>query len=97
MGTTKADIIDTVHAKLPGFTKKETASIVDATLEVMKGTLASGETVKVSGFGNFVVKQKGERAGRNPKTGEVISISPRRVLTFKVSQVLRAALNEGGQ
>ena len=94
MGTTKADIIDTVYAKLPGFTKKETASIVDATLEVIKETLASGETVKLSGFGNFVVKQKSERAGRNPRTGEALSISPRRVLTFKASPILKAELNE---
>ena len=97
MGTTKADIIDTVYAKLPGFSKKETGELVDAMIDVMKETLERGETVKVSGFGKFVVAQKSERLGRNPKTGEAISISQRRVLTFKVSTVFKAALNECGE
>ena len=96
MSTTKADIIDTVNAQLAGFTRKESAELVDTTLEVMKEALASGEPVKVSGFGKFVVREKSERVGRNPKTGEALSISQRRVLTFRVSQVLRDTLNEGG-
>ena len=96
MGTTKADIIDNVNAQLSGFTRKESAELVDTTLEVMKEALASGEPVKVSGFGKFVVREKSERVGRNPKTGEALSISQRRVLTFRVSQVLRDTLNEGG-
>jgi integration host factor subunit alpha len=66
---------------------------VETVFELIKDKLAQGEKVKISGFGNFVVKEKRSRRGRNPQTGEEISITARRVLTFKSSQVLRKALN----
>jgi integration host factor subunit alpha len=90
---TKADIIENVYVKLGGFSKKESAELVDLVFETMKETLAIGEKIKISGFGNFVVREKKERIGRNPQTGEEIKISARKVLTFKPSQVLKNALN----
>ena len=90
---TKADIIEAVYEKLAGFSKKDSADIVETVFETMKDTLGGGEKIKISGFGNFVVRQKKERVGRNPQTGEEIKISSRRVLTFKPSQVLKNALN----
>ena len=89
---TKIDIIQQVYEKL-GFSKKEAAEIVEAVFDIIKDTLADGEVVKISGFGNFVVKEKRSRRGRNPQTGEEISITARRVLTFKSSQVLRKTIN----
>jgi integration host factor subunit alpha len=91
---TKGDIIEAVYEKLGGFSKKEVSELVDMVFDVMKDTLQNGDKVKVSGFGNFVVKHKNERIGRNPKTGEEITISSRRVLTFKPSQVLKKLLND---
>ncbi|MBJ96121.1 MAG: integration host factor subunit alpha [Rickettsiales bacterium] len=90
---TKADIIESVYEKI-GFSKKEAAEAVEVVFETMKSTLASGEKIKVSGFGNFVVRGKRARVGRNPQTSEVITISERKVLTFKPSQVLKDALNQ---
>jgi integration host factor subunit alpha len=90
---TKADIVENVYEKLGGFTKKEAADMVDVVFETIKDTLADGEKLKISGFGNFVVRSKRERVGRNPQTGEEITISARRVLTFKPSQVLKNSLN----
>ena len=90
---TKADIIERVYDNLDGFSKKESAEIVETVLETIKKTLERGEKIKISGFGNFVVNQKMERIGRNPQTGEEITIAPRKVLTFKPSQVLKNALN----
>jgi integration host factor subunit alpha len=90
---TKAEIIDSVYEKVGGFSKKESAEVVEAVFETMKGTLAEGDKVKISGFGNFVVREKKQRIGRNPQTGEPIPISARRVLTFKPSQVLKNILN----
>jgi integration host factor subunit alpha len=90
---TKADIVENVYEKLGGFTKKEAADMVDVVFETIKDTLAEGEKLKISGFGNFVVRSKRERVGRNPQTGEEITISARRVLTFKPSQVLKNSLN----
>jgi integration host factor subunit alpha len=89
---TKADIIESVytHVKL---TKKESAEIVELVLETLKDTLERGEKVKISGFGNFHVREKKSRVGRNPQTGQEIEISARRVLTFRPSQVLKSALN----
>lgn len=91
---TKADIIEAVYEKLGSYSKKESADIVESVFETMKDTLGEGEKIKISGFGNFVVKQKKERPGRNPQTGDPITISARRVLTFKPSQVLKNALND---
>jgi integration host factor subunit alpha len=89
---TKADIVETIYEKI-GFSRKESAEIVDLVFDLLKETLGSGNKVKISGFGNFVVREKRSRKGRNPQTGEEIQISARRVLTFKPSQVLRKALN----
>jgi integration host factor subunit alpha len=89
---TKADIVETVYEKV-GFSRKESAEIVDLVFDLMKETLESGSKIKISGFGNFVVREKRSRKGRNPQTGEEIQISARRVLTFKPSQVLRKAIN----
>ena len=90
---TKADIIDSVHSKI-GLSKKESAEIVEAVFDTMKDILERGEKIKISGFGNFVVRDKKSRIGRNPQTGDEIEICARRVLTFRPSQVLKSALNE---
>jgi integration host factor subunit alpha len=89
---TKADIVETIYGKV-GFSRKESAEIVDLVFDLMKETLEGGEKIKISGFGNFIIREKRSRKGRNPQTGEEILISARRVLTFKPSQVLRKALN----
>jgi integration host factor subunit alpha len=89
---TKIDIIQNVCDKL-GFSKKDSAKIVESVFDVMKDHLEKGEKIKISGFGNFVVKEKKSRRGRNPQSGQEIEITARRVLTFKSSQVLRRALN----
>ena len=90
---TKAEIIESVYERVGGFSKKEAAEVVEAVFETMKEVLAEGEKIKISGFGNFVVRDKKERIGRNPQTGAPIPISARRVLTFKPSQVLKDVLN----
>ncbi len=90
---TKIEIIQNVHEKL-GFPKKNSAEIVESVFDIIKDSLAQGEKIKISGFGNFIVKEKKSRRGRNPQTGAEIEISSRRVLTFKSSQVLRKALND---
>jgi integration host factor subunit alpha len=77
------------------FRASKCAEFVDLFFEVMTETLERGEKVKISGFGNFTVRKRRARRGRNPKTGEMIQISGRRVVTFKVSGVLRRALNRG--
>ena len=92
---TKAEIIENVYSKI-GFSKKESSDIVELVFDTMRKTLEKGEKIKISGFGNFVVRQKRPRIGRNPQTGEQIEISARKVLTFRPSQVLKAALNKGG-
>jgi integration host factor subunit alpha len=92
MAMTKIDIIQNVCDRL-GFSKKDSARIVESVFDIMKDELAKGDKVKISGFGNFIVKDKNSRRGRNPQTGAEIEISARRVLTFKSSQVLKKALN----
>ena len=89
---TKADIVEKVYQKI-GFSKKEASELVEMVFDQLKDTLCKGEKVKISGFGNFLVRAKNERVGRNPQTGEQIKISARRVLTFRPSQVLKAILN----
>ncbi|MDD2557057.1 MAG: integration host factor subunit alpha [Desulfuromonadaceae bacterium] len=89
---TKADLIENVYYKT-GFSKKESAEIVEAVFELMKQTLERGDKIKIAGFGNFEVKQKATRRGRNPQTGEEIEISARKILTFKPSQVLKNTIN----
>ena len=90
---TKVDIIQNVYERI-GIPKKDSARIVESVFDLIKDSLAKGEKIKISGFGNFIVKEKQPRRGRNPQTGEKISISARRVLTFKSSQVLRRTLND---
>ena len=90
---TKAEIVQALYSKVGGFSRKESAELVDLVFEMMKETLARGEKIKVSGFGNFVLRDKRQRPGRNPQTGDPIKISERRVLTFKASQILKHALN----
>ena len=90
---TKLEIVTNLYEKL-GFSRRECANIVDAFFESIKKTLAQGENVKISGFGNFIVKQKKARRGRNPQTGEEIEISERKVLNFRLSQVLKDEINE---
>ncbi len=68
--------------------------MVEMVFGIMKNTLESGEKIKIAGFGNFVVKQKSDRRGRNPQTGDAITITARRILTFKPSQVLKCGIND---
>jgi integration host factor subunit alpha len=89
---TKADIVESIYQKV-GFSKKESAEIVELVFDMIKQTLEEGEKVKISGFGNFVVRAKNSRKGRNPQTGDEIKLGARKVLTFKASQVLKNYLN----
>ena len=95
MTMTKAGIVKEVYERLD-ITKKEANDCVEAILDTMKDTLGGGDDIKVSGFGKFEVRAKGERVGRNPRTGVEIKIPERCVLRFKVSQVLKDRLNEEG-
>jgi integration host factor subunit alpha len=90
---TKAEIVHAVYSRLGGLSKKESADIVDLVFDTMKETLGRGEKIKISGFGNFVLRDKRKRQGRNPQTGDPIVITERRVLNFKASQILKHALN----
>lgn len=90
---TKVDIVTNVYEKM-GFSKRESSDIVENFFKIIKDSLARGENVKISGLGNFVVREKKARKGRNPQTGEEIRITPRRVLNFKLSQVLRDEIND---
>lgn len=92
MALTKADIIKAI-AEQNGYTKNKSIKTVEALLEIIKRALASGEDVLVSGFGRFCVKEKKERRGRNPATGNDLMLAPRRVVTFKCSGKLRDKIN----
>ena len=92
MAMTKIDIIQNVSNKL-GISKNDSTRIVESALEIMKEQLSKGDTVKISGFGNFVVKKKNARRGRNPQTGSEMEICARKVLTFKCSNILKKSLN----
>lgn len=91
---TKADIVERIYERAKA-SKKDASDVVDLVFELIKARLEAGEKVKLSGFGNFVVNAKRPRKGRNPQTGEEIIISGRRVLSFKASQVLKNAINDG--
>ena len=93
---TKAEIVQALYDRVGGFSKKESADMVDLVFDLMKETLGKGEKIKISGFGNFVLRDKRQRPGRNPQTGSPINISERRVLTFKASQILKQTLNPKG-
>jgi integration host factor subunit alpha len=88
---TKADLIEAVYEKV-GFSKKESSEIVEKILETMKITLEKGDKLKISGFGKFEVHHKNMRRGRNPQTNKELSIPAHRVVRFKPSQVLKAAI-----
>ena len=92
---TKADLIDHVHEALGDLTKKQATDIVESVFTLIKQTLANGENLKISGFGSFVLRDKKKRIGRNPKSGDAMTISARRVVTFKPSQVLKNGMNNG--
>jgi integration host factor subunit alpha len=93
MTMTKAEVVRIICEKM-GFAPKESTAIVDQVFGILKETMEDGKKIKISGFGNFVVRQKRPRKGRNPKTGEEMLISGRRVVTFKPSNALRKALNK---
>ncbi|PHK24344.1 integration host factor subunit alpha [Nostoc linckia z13] len=92
---TRADLAEALHRNI-GLSRAESANIVERVLGHMCEALAKGENVKISGFGSFVLRDKGERVGRNPKTGVEVPIAPRRVLTFRASQMLRDRIVRAG-
>jgi integration host factor subunit alpha len=89
---TRADLCEAVYQKV-GLSRTESADLVEMFIEVMSNRIVAGEAVKLSSFGSFIVRSKGQRIGRNPKTGEEVPISPRRVLVFKPSNVLKQRIN----
>ncbi len=89
---TRADLSEAVYQEV-GLSRNESAALVESVLSEIADTLTSGETVKISSFGSFSVRQKGERVGRNPKTGEEVPIVPRKVLVFRASNVLKNRIN----
>src|SRR3954470_3603941 len=89
---TRADLCEAVYQKV-GLSRTESADLVERVLQEISDCLEKGETVKLSSFGSFIVRSKGERVGRNPKTGEEVPISPRRVMVFKPSNILKARIN----
>jgi integration host factor subunit alpha len=89
---TRADLAEIVYQKV-GLSRTESAELVQSVLDEISDAAARGETIKLSGFGSFVVRSKGERVGRNPKTGVEVPILPRRVMVFKPSNVLKAKIN----
>lgn len=90
---TKAEIAEKIQTT-SGLSKKDSAAMMESVFAIMKESLEAGETIKISGFGSFVVNQKEARRGRNPQTGEAITIEARKVLTFKPSNLLRDAINK---
>ena len=92
MTVTRADLTEAVYQEV-GLSRNESAQLVESVLEAIAGTLAQGEAVKVSSFGTFSVRDKAQRIGRNPKTGEEVPILPRRVLVFRASHVLKDRIN----
>jgi integration host factor subunit alpha len=90
---TRAQLGESVYQEV-GLSRNESAELLETVLNQMSEALAHGETVKVSSFGSFSVRQKGQRIGRNPKTGEEVSILPRKVLVFRPSQVLKTRINQ---
>ncbi len=91
---TRADLAETVNRKM-GFSRTESLEMVESVLRNMTEALERGENVKISGFGTFVLRDKRERIGRNPKTGVEVPITPRRVMTFRASQILKERIAKG--
>jgi integration host factor subunit alpha len=85
---TRADLAEAMNRKL-GLSRSDSLTMVESILDLMSDALADGENVKISGFGTFLLRDKSERIGRNPKTGVEVPITPRRVLTFRASQMLK--------
>lgn len=90
---TRADIADELHRAI-GFSRAECADFVEQVIDTISEALLAGENVKLSSFGSFILREKGARIGRNPKTGVEVTIEPRTVLTFRPSQILRKRLND---
>lgn len=91
---TRAQLSESVYQEV-GLSRNESAELLEMVLDEISNALSEGETVKISSFGSFSVRQKGQRVGRNPKTGEEVPILPRRVLVFRPSQLLKAQINSG--
>jgi integration host factor subunit alpha len=92
---TRADLAEVVHREV-GLSRADAADMIEQILDYMSDALERGENVKISGFGSFILRDKGERIGRNPKTGIEVPIAPRRVLTFRASQLLRDQIVKAG-
>jgi integration host factor subunit alpha len=92
---TRADLCEVVYQKV-GLSRTESATLVELVLKEITDCLERGETMKLSSFGSFVVRNKGQRIGRNPKTGKEVPISPRRVMAFKASPILKQRINGAG-
>ena len=91
---TRAQLSEAVYTTV-GLSRTESAQLVERVLDEVAASLMRGETVKLSSFGSFAVRQKGGRVGRNPKTGEEVPIEPRRVMVFKPSNIMKGRINEG--
>ncbi|UUL81966.1 integration host factor subunit alpha [Sphingomonas qomolangmaensis] len=91
---TRADLADALHREV-GLSRTDSSKMVEDILDHMCDALTKGENVKISGFGSFILRDKGERVGRNPKTGVEVPIAPRRVLTFRASQMMRERIVAG--
>ena len=92
---TRAQLAEAVHQQEIGLSRNESADLVESVIAEISGALERGEMVKISSFGSFAVRQKGRRIGRNPKTGQEVPISPRRVLVFRASHALKHQINSG--
>ncbi len=91
---TRADLADAINRKV-GLSRADSLGMVEAILDRMSDALADGENVKISGFGTFLLRDKTQRIGRNPKTGVEVPITPRRVMTFRASQLLKERIAKG--
>ncbi len=89
---TRADLAEAVYQQV-GLSRNESADLVEVLLNEISNTLIAGDNVKISSFGSFTIREKGERVGRNPKTGEEVPIEPRRVMVFKPSNILKQRIN----
>jgi len=95
LALTKADITESI-SRQGGLSKNESADLLESLIELMKSTLASGEDILISGFGKFCVKEKNERRGRNPRTGNALILGPRRIVSFRPSITLKTKINGKG-
>jgi integration host factor subunit alpha len=93
---TRAQLSERVYEEV-GLSRNESAELLEMVLDEISNALSEGEAVKISSFGSFSVRQKGERVGRNPKTGEEVPILPRKVLVFRPSQLLKSQINDSGK